>query len=186
MEARSTKREWKENFKKETSRKTRNRVRQKINEIQTTKEGVNTKFLWEIMRKQKHFIGVIPQDYLLSLDILTFPVSLIINLDLSTQSGSHWIGISISEFTIELYDSLGMNTKYRIEKPTIFLLFLAKFKLSHQIISTPVLQNPNSHYCGFYCVYFMLFRRFISFNQCVSIFTTDLSTNDNILLDMLL
>jgi len=54
MEASPTNWNWKKIFKKKTSRKTRNRIRQKTNEIRTTKKSVNTTILCGIMRKQKH------------------------------------------------------------------------------------------------------------------------------------
>jgi len=181
METGSTKRAREKSIQKETSSKIRNKIRKKITEISLSKAGLDTNFIFEILKYEKHFIGVIPQDYLTTLRIVSYPVSFVVNLDLSTQSGSHWIGIFILEDSIEIYDSLAMNSKYWKYYPNFLLKFLRQFSKTHRYFITPKLQSPNSNMCGLYCIYFLLYRRSQTFTNCLSIFTSDLILNDNIL-----
>jgi hypothetical protein len=185
METNKTKWTWKTNFKKATSRKTRDSILRKINETFKTKEGLSTSILWKILHDQPNFIGIIPQDNLSTFTVISFPVTLIINLDLSTQAGSHWIGLSITDAKIEIYDSLGINKQFWTHKPKFLLLFLRKFSFSYEILVTPQLQSPTSYTCGFFCIFFLLARRFLSSQTCVRIFSADYSLNDKILLDLL-
>jgi hypothetical protein len=185
METDKTTRSWKENFEKTTSRKARNSLISKINETLETKEGLNTSFLWKILKRQPDFIGVIPQDFLCTLSVLSFPITLIVNLDSSTQIGSHWIGLSMTDTEIEIYDSLAMKHKFWTHKPKFLLSFLRKFNSSHKIYVTPQLQSPLSYTCGFFCIFFLLARQFLTFKQCVCIFSADLVLNEKILLDRL-
>jgi hypothetical protein len=185
METNKTAGSWQKDFEKATSRKTRHTILSKINETFKTKEGLNTPFLWHILKGQPNFIGVIPQDYLCTLSILSYPVTLIVNLDLSTQTGSHWIGLSITSTQIEIYDSLAMNSKFWIHRPKFLLSFLKKFSASHKIFVTPQLQSPISYTCGFYCIFFLLARRFFTFKTCVRTFSANFIRNDEILLDLL-
>jgi len=186
METGTAKWSWEKSFKKKTSAKVRDQIRSKIKKISETKEGLSTNFLSDILKTEKHFIGVIPQDYLSTLHVISFPIKLVVNLDLSSQSGSHWIGIYITNDTIEIYDSLGMKTNYWKYFPKFLVNFVKQFSKSHRVFVTPELQNPNSGFCGLYCFYFLICRQFMSFQNCLSIFTSDLSNNDTILLDFLI
>ena len=186
METSTAKWSWQKSYKKETSPEIRNKIRTKIKKMLETKEGLNTSFLWDILKTEKHFIGVIPQDYLSSLHVLSFPIKFVVNLDLSSQSGSHWIGIYITKDTLEIYDSLGMKTNYWKHFPKFLLRFVKQFSKSHRIFVTPELQNPNSGFCGLYCYYFLVCRPFLSFLNCLSLFTSDFTLNDSVLLDFLM
>jgi len=185
MEAGSTKGAWKKSFQKKTPSKIRHKIRAKIEEIQQTKEGVDTAFLLDVMGKIDNFIGVIPQDYLKNYKIFKFPAIFIVNLDLSTQEGSHWIGISISSKTVEIYDSLGMKSQFWETYPKFLIKFLGQFSKSHHILLTPCVQNPNSFSCGAYVIFYILYRRFLSLSECVNIFSQDRSLNDKILFNFL-
>ena len=185
METNTTKRPREKSFKTETSTEVRNKIRSKITEIQHTKEGLNNTFLWDILGSESDFIGVIPQDYLSSLRIINFPATLVVNLDLSTQPGSHWIALSISKDTLEIYDSLALNKQYWQHHPKFLLAFINQFHKTHRILVTPMLQNPISNLCGFYCIYFIICRRVLSFSSCLSIFTSNLKVNDDVLINLL-
>lgn len=149
------------------------------------KEGVTNSFIWNVLKNLPNFIGVIPQDYLSNFKIVSFPVSFVINLDLSNQPGSHWIGILLSTTDIKIYDSLSLDPQMSPNKPSFLLNFLKKFKSSHTIYLTPHLQPINSNTCGFYCIFFLYSSLFLSFNDTLSIFSTNCFLNDKILLDLL-
>ena len=116
---------------------------------------------------------------------MSYPVSLVVNLDTSAQPGSHWIAMYITESHLEIFDSLGFKNTLE-SKPPFLLKFIEKLSLTHRIFITPPLQDPSSGLCGFYTIYFLLFRQFYSFAVCLSIFSDNLLLNDNILLDQLL
>lgn len=169
------------NCKKTSSSKNSARIEQKINQIKQTKEGLNDQFLFNILHPVNGFIGVVAQDQLASLEIPFLPCTFIVNLDNSNQNGTHWLGVSVDTKYLELYDSLGMNKNEWKLKPLILLNFLKKHSLHRKVLSTPILQSNISNMCGFYCIYFILFRKHHTFKQCVSIFSDDLSNNDKIL-----
>ena len=183
METGSAKRTREKSFQKETSSKIRNKIRAKIKEIGSSKEGLDTNFIFDILKSEKNFIGVIPQDYLTTLKILSYPINFVVNLDLSTQSGSHWIGISIMDKTVEIYDSLAMNSRYWKYFPNFLLKFLRQFSKTHRFFITPKLQSPISNMCGLYCIYFLLYRRTMTFTDCLSVFSSNLVLNDRILIN---
>lgn len=78
----------------------------------------------------------------------------VVNNDISTQPGQHWLCIYMNKNTIELFDSSG-----KMLFPKIFLKkFLdnnvnknIKIKFNNQMI-----QNPDSNLCGQYCCLFAL------------------------------
>ena len=186
MEAGSTKWERKEKITKTYSRKIRNTLRRKIKEIKISKAGLSTDFLCKIMCDHPNFLGIIPQDYLENIQIMSFPVSLIVNLDTSDKPGSHWISFFITDKTLEIFDSLGFTASSWDKKPLFVLNFIKKLSFTHEIYVAPPLQNPLSNLCGFYCIYFLLWREYYPFSSCISIFTSDLQLNDKILLDQFL
>ena len=173
---------WKTRFKKETSRKSRNKIRKQIKKISQTGDGVTTSFLLSILSQKANFLGVFPQDYLLALSIKCLPVSLIVNLDFSTQTGSHWLAIRIDKKCVYIFDSLGLNPDTWSIKPDILFYFLSKFR-EHRFYCTPQLQKPYSAFCGLYALYFILFD--LSFSELISPFSSNLKTNDLILCDLL-
>jgi hypothetical protein len=184
METNSTKNSrwsWTKNYKKTASSKTRYQIYEKIIETNKNKEGLKTDFLWKILSSLPNFIGVMSQDYLENLKILSFPVTFIINLDLSNQPGSHWLAFSITTDIIEIYDSLGMKSEFWNLKPLFLLNFLKKFSISHKCYMTPQLQPNRSFTCGFYCIFFLLSRQFLTFEDSLSFFTSDYSLNDTVL-----
>ena len=173
---------WEACLKKATSRKTRNKLRFEVKKIQKTKQGLSSTFLISTLCTVPNFIGVFSQDFLLSLQILTFPVSFIINLDLSSESGSHWIAIIINENSIEVLDSFGLDRKTWKREPLILFTFLKKFSKSHKIRVLPRYQSSDSNLCGVYCVFFLIFRLKYSFFELQKIFSTDLNLNSSVLL----
>ena len=179
------KRKEKENCKETKLRKTGSSIKQEFNKVQNEKEGLNGKFLEKIMSKRPNFIGVYPQDFLNGIKITKLPISLIVNIDMSNQSGSHWIAIYINQKTVEVYDSLDLNTKYWQRKPRFLYKFLSRFRKTHKYRLTPRLQSENSQLCGFFCLFFLLYRKKYNFEKCLSVFTSHLSSNENILISHL-
>ncbi len=82
---------------------------------------------------------------------ITYLSSMIINNEPSTQIGSHWIAIYFFKNKKAIFfDSYGQSAKlYKLDK------FLKKKSVSF-IENTQMLQG-NSPYCGYYCVFFIIF-----------------------------
>ena len=173
----TTKRSWKQNYEKTTPSQTRNRIRQKIQKIIKTKEGVGTKFLKYSLKHVPHFIGVFSVDNVAQLS-LNPESSFIVNLDFSTQPGSHWIAIKMTQKKCFIIDSLGGVMRYGPLN-----LFLTKISQHRKVIKSPAFQPKKSNLCGFYCLYFLLLLQFTTFSNLCKSFSTDLNLNDNKLLD---
>ena len=182
METGSTNRTWKTLFKEEVSRKSRSEIRKQIKKTRQG-DGLSTQFLTSILKDHDHFLGIFPQDYLISLRIQSFPVMFILNLDFSTQPGSHWIGIKIDKTCVYIYDSLGLKPDSWTIKPEILLDFLEQFSKSHKIYCTHRLQTYDSAFCGFYALYFILSSS-LTFHEQIKPFCGDLKLNDIILSDL--
>ena len=173
----STKRAWKQDYKTTTPSKTRYRVRKEIEKIVKNKEGVTTSFLKQSLKHLPNFIGVFSIDQLFHLRLDEY-ACLIVNLDFSTQPGSHWVAIKFTPRKCFIIDSLG-GALYSRELSH----FIATHAHVRQIIRTPLLQEPTSNLCGFYCLFFLLFLQFTSFSSLCRLFSSNLSVNDNKLLD---
>ena len=168
-----------EDIQKKTSRKSR-AIKDKIKKVQESEEGLDASFICSFLSAYPNFIGVFAQNELDEIKIEKFPVSLVVNFDMSNKNGSHWIAIQISNNRIEIFDSLGFDkTKYR--KYSHIRKFLSKFRNSHKIIFSPQLQPSKSNLCGFYCIFYFIYRSTHSFNSCVSYFK-NIKTNDSQLL----
>ena len=173
MAPHGTNRIGKTDFEKAFSRETRHFLSNKIQEIKGSKQGLSNRFLNRVLCDQPSFIGVFPQDYLLHVSFISFPVSLILNLDVSSQPGSHWIGLYITNNSLEIYDSLGLDPTTWTRKPVILL---------KEILITPRFQSDNSNLCGVYSVLFLTLRNNYSFKNLCHLFSRDFNLNDTVLL----
>ena len=166
-----------QDFKKTTSRKSQS-IKREIEKVKKSKIGVSTNFLSACLRKCPNFIGVFPQDTLQNMHIRQLPVSFIINLDLSNQTGSHWIAVYITKNTVEVWDSLALSKTYLKQHGKYLLRFLKQFKLNRTFFGSKKLQSDVSNLCGFYCLFFLIHRQEHKFKECQSYFT-DIKTNDD-------
>ena len=171
----------KTNFEKAFSRKTRNKLRNKIQEIKRSKQGLSTNFLNSVLKNIPHFIGVFPQDYLLNLEITSLPVKLVINLDLSSQPGTHWLALSITDSRLEIFDSLGLDSSTWSRKPIILLKFIEKLSKSRTILISPRLQSSYSNFCGVYSIFFLALCSRFTFHEICDLFSENFILNDMIL-----
>ena len=178
----SSSRIWKKYYQKTKTRKIRHSIKFQIQKIQKSKEGVNSYFLSKTLNGVKNFIGAFPQDFLFNKNFTT-PVSLIINLDVSSQTGSHWIALYLDDSNIEVFDSLGLDPKSWLRKPTILLNFIHKNSRNRKLRITRKLQSDKSNLCGVFCLFFILARTVFSFREICNFFTSDLTINQKLLLN---
>ena len=124
-----------------------------------------------ILKHVPRFLGVFASDELKHLKIIEYPVSLIANLDTYQSDGSHWVAIRISNSKIELFDSLGFYPDGWSRFPSEIINFLKTHTALRKLSISPLFQSPNTHLCGLYCIYFILFRRIASFSVVCSKFS---------------
>ena len=183
MAPRGPSRKWKKYYQKTKTRKIRNSIKLEIQKIKDSKEGLNSTFLLQALTSSRNFIGVFPQDFLLNKNFVS-PVSLIINLDVSSQPGSHWIALYIDDSIIEIFDSLGLHPNSWARKPTILLNFIRKSSRTRKLRISRKLQSNRSNFCGVFCLFFIIFRPVFSFRELCSFFTSNLKLNEKLLLEL--
>ena len=142
---------------------------------------LSTSDLAFLTNRQPNFLGIFASDELESLRVLRGPVYFIVNLDISTQPGSHWLAFRISKTTLEIFDSLGFNSFLWVKYPTQLLKFLSRYVKSHRFRISPVLQPPDSHTCGLFCVFYIYYRQKLTFTNCVKKFSRNLNLNNLLL-----
>lgn len=173
---------WKKYYQKKKTGKTRNTIKLKIQKIKNTKEGLDSVFLKKILRGTKHFLGIFPQDYLIGLQI-NAPVFMIINLDVSSQPGSHWLAIYIDNSNIEIFDSLGLDKRTWNRKPSILLRFIQSHAKTRKLRISPKMQPDFSNFCGVFCLFFLILRPFLPFWTICDYFSANLILNQQKLLE---
>lgn len=121
------------------------------NQLKKVKPLTNTDIDF-LMKDVKTFKGVYPKDKLKSVKKFK-DGSLIINLDDSDGSGTHWVAINIdsTKSYVEYYDSFGLNPTNEI------VAFLNKYKKPIKYQDNQ-LQNDKSVLCGYYCCDYLVQR----------------------------
>ena len=171
----------KADFEKTLSRKTRDQLRIKIKEIEKSREGLTSFFLNNVLENTPHFLGVYPQDFLLTFSPDTYPIKLLLNLDVSSQPGTHWLSLCITETHLEIFDSFGLDPKTWNRKPVILLKFIEKLSQSRNVLISPRFQSNNSNLCGFYSILFLSLRTNFTFHEICNLFSQNLRLNDTVL-----
>lgn len=113
----------------------------------------------------KNFIGVYPRDKLPI--IFEYPCALVINSDPSSKPGEHWLALHFNkEKSCEFFDSYGNQPEYYgLEH------YISRYSNSCEYNETR-LQDWGSSSCGYYCIFFILFKnRSFSLKEIVSLFS---------------
>ena len=155
-------------------------VKEKIKEIK--KENIDSSTLSYCLNHVYSFIGTFAQNELNNLKNVQIPFSLVVNVDYSDQSGSHWLCIYISRQGVEIFDSLGFDPRFYSTSTKFIINFIEKYSFNRCLLISPILQPASSTLCGLYCIYFILFRQFYTFEQCLSRFGSNQKRNDERLL----
>lgn len=110
----------------------------------------------------------------LPVNVLTVPCSFVINLDKSTQPGSHWVSIHIDvQRKAEYFDSYGF--------PPLNLEFVQFMRRNSKTWTYNAigLQSIDSDVCGQYCAMYLYFRtRHYTLHDFISLFSKDRGNND--------
>ena len=170
---------------KETTRGNKNREAKKI--IKKAKTSPLTSLdLSKILKKHPNFLGIFASDQIPVLCLTKYPICFIVNIDISSLKGSHWIAIYIDNSRVEIFDSLGFNPNLWTFYPKKLFHFLKSFSFTHRFLISDIYQPPNTFYCGLFCVFFILLRSSRSFRKITGNFSRNLKKNILILENFLL
>ena len=119
-------------------------------------------------RAWRQFLGVFPSDKIPK--PVQFPCSMILNLDKSHQSGSHWVAVSVDKHRRACYfDSFGIPPHDRD-----ILNWLVRFPAYKY--NDKEFQHLSSQACGYYAVLFVILTaRDITLAKIQYLFYEDLS-----------
>ena len=157
-------------------------IKNEIIKTEKTRKGTKKSKIIEILSCTPQFAGCYAENQLSELTITSFPCSLIVNLDHEKLPGSHWVALFITKQSIEIWDTLGFRILDWPRIPCTLLKFLHRQLLSRRIIVSKRIQSSESVLCGFYCIFFIICRPYLSFNALSETFSTKLSLNDKLLL----
>lgn len=139
---------------------------------------MNTSQIQYILSHDKHtkkyFLDVFPSDHL-PRKIKKYPACFVVNVDSSSEPGSHWVAFYLpTSKKLEFFDSYGNATTY-FDGP--ISKFASRFP---QVTYNPlVLQSNVTAVCGQYCIYYLYSRcRDVSLKKFLSSFVTKHMCND--------
>ena len=115
------------------------------------------------------FNGVLAYDLL---PVGKAPLGLyVVNTDLSTNPGKHWVCVFLDNVVCEYFDSLG--------EPPIEVEKFIKAQGKEYAYSKKRIQSTDSNVCGDYCILFAYYKcRGFSLESYIDIFTNDTNYND--------
>ena len=143
-----------------------------------SKEELTTRDLNLWLARIPYFRGVYPCDKLIELDLVEKNL-FIVNLDRSSEQGSHWIAIYLDSNAIEIFDSLGPKS---IRNYNGFLSSFIRSQAKYRrILTSPSFQQKFDINCGLYAAFFVIYRQNCSFSECCSVFSSRLENNSAIL-----
>ena len=123
----------------------------------------------------KKFAGVFAADTLPS-NLSNLPKFLIVNSDVHSGPGQHWLALYIPEKgPSEFFDSLGLSPKHYLKS---FEQFLINYGPKY-IYSNKRLQNYDSNTCGLFVLYYVILRcKGYNMQDIVNHFSSNLAQND--------
>ena len=157
-------------------------IKKAIAQTQKDQKGLDEAFIRNYLKCIPSFIGCYAENELENLTVHSYPCFLIVNLDSSEMTGSHWIALGVFAEKLEIFDSLGFQLLRWPRIPCSLLKFLHRMIVSRQLKIVKRIQSKNSILCGYFSIFYVVFRSSHSFREISSVFTSDLSKNDSILI----
>ena len=167
----------------QTVRSCRENIKKKIKKAQKEKILLNSNYLNSTLNCVPSFIGCYSEDQIDNLVFGRLPCFLIVNIDSSNMPGSHWITLGIFQKHIEVFDPLGFNIFNWSRVPCNLISFIHRLSVTRKILISKRVQSDTSNLCGFYCLFYLFLRKTKSMRTILSFFYTELSLNDNVLLN---
>ena len=152
------------------------KIKKEIQKAKKRSSGINKNEIVSYLKCSDSFIGCFAED---ELNIsISFPIFLIVNIDRSDMKGSHWIAIGIFKDEVEIFDPLGFDIFTWSRVPCHLLNFLHRLSVSRNVSVLKRIQSDSSTLCGFYCIFYVLFRPYNSFKRIENSFRSYLAEND--------
>ena len=174
-------------WRRQLSKKEKNicrEIKEKAKICKKTSRGISSRLLTLFLAESNHFIGVFAQDEVSRITVSSFPCFLIVNLDSRKLPGSHWVAIGLYARRLEIFDPLGFDIFSWPKIPCHLLEFLLKFSVGRNVLVSKPIQSKQSTLCGFFCIFYILARNFLSFRKIQTKFSSSLSENDKLLINL--
>ena len=159
-------------------------IQKELKKALQKKSGIKSSVINKALLCSPNFIGCYAENEVDSLCFGALPCFLIVNLDSSNMSGSHWIAIGIFRYKIEIFDSLGFDILNWPRVPNKLLIFLRKMTISKRIRISKRFQSSESTICGLYAIFYAKYRAFFNFSFLQSLFTSNLNANDSFIIKL--
>ena len=154
-------------------------TKEKIEKIfKTKKDRVKCFEILACLSKSPHFIGCFSQDDLVKLE-LSYPCYMIVNTDSRGEKGSHWLALKLDSSVVEIFDPLGFEIFNYKQIPCHLLEFIHDHANDKKLKISPRIQSDSSSNCALYCIFYIFYRNFNSFNRLCSLFSKNLKENDD-------
>ena len=162
----------------------RKAIQKAIQKAIKTKKGISCGDILSLTKSFPNFIGCFAQDAITQLQFRSKPVLLLVNIDSTGSTGSHWIAIGLFQNSIEVFDPLGFEIFNWSKIPCSLLKFIHKHSANRQLFIADRVQSNFSTLCGFYCLFYVSKRPFMSLSEISAVFSKRLSANDKLLLSL--
>ena len=154
-------------------------IKHKIKKAQKNKEAVKASNINRLLKCCPDFLGCFAEDELESLTLRKLPCYLIVNIDSSNLEGSHWIALGLFQDRLEIQDPLGFTIFNWARVPCKLMKFCHLYGSRRKILVAKRVQPSLSVLCGFYCIYYVIFRQIFSMRKIQSVFGANLNKNDS-------
>ena len=168
---------------KTTIGKTRSnfRIKTALRTAIQTQKGLSCKLILTLTKGFLHFLGCFAQDTVSKLHFRSKPCFFLVNTDSTGSPGSHWLAIGLFPTKIEVFDPLGFQIFNWSQIPCSLLKFIHTHSANRKLLLSDKVQSNSSTLCGFYCLFYVLNRPFMSFSEISSCFFHNTSKNDKLL-----
>ena len=124
-----------------------------------------------LVKNMDNFAGIFSLSQLKNVKIIGVPVGFIVN------ANQHWISVYISDYSVEIMDSLGYLAGKNVHLNLINMLCCHIY--GKELLVTPKLQADASDNCGKFAVSFLYFRILSRHNleRFASVFSQDYDEN---------
>ena len=138
---------------------------------------MNEQRLNSLLAHVKNYQGSFAVDELNQIK-LRYPSLFVVNLDERGDKGTHWIGVAVYQNVVYLCDTLGGISPDR-KTHSKWTYFLKIITMNRKLVLTKRLSEKGL--CGLFCVTFIKeMSRTNNFSDFIQLFSSDLSTNDNV------
>ena len=125
----------------------------------------------------KNFAGILKLNDLDEISIFNFPISFISVLD------NHWFAVFVSRESIEIFDSLGPESK--LFQNNHLNEFLCNNLINRNLKIFRQVQDVGSVYCGQFVLLFLKLRAHMTFDEISTVFSNDFTENDKLVIKFL-